>query len=490
MPELLIVGLGPGSREQISLGAWELLCSQSALLLRTTSHPVVAELAAQGISFESCDDLYQRLPSFDQVYAAICQRIAGLLRQHPRVVYAVPGHPLVAERTVTELLRQAPQLGAVVRLVSSGSSLEATYQAVGVDPTAGLLVADALDAANLQLNPAWSTIYLQLYDRLVAGDLKLRLLEVFPPDWPVTLVRAAGSEQQSSEQLPLCELDHRAPDHLTSLFVPACPERLTAGGHLEQLVQVMERLRAPEGCPWDREQDHQTLKPYLLEEAYEVLEAIDQQDMHKLADELGDLLLQVVFHAQIAKEDGDFDLAEPVRLIVQKMRRRHPHVFGDTIVNSSAEVLQNWQAIKATERQGQVLGSLLDGVPRNMPGLLQAFKLQQKAAQVGFDWPDVSGAWLKVREEIAEMQEAAAAGDPVALQQEFGDLLFAMVNVARFQGVEPESALLGTVVKFRRRFAYIEQQAERDGGRVADYSLEELDRWWEEAKQGEKAGSC
>jgi tetrapyrrole methylase family protein/MazG family protein len=251
---------------------------------------------------------------------------------------------------------------------------------------------------------------------------------------------------------------------------------------LEDLSDIMEKLRAPEGCPWDREQDHYTLQPYLLEEAYEVLEAIDQQDMHKLADELGDLLLQVVFHAQVAKENGDFDLAEPIRLIVAKMRRRHPHVFGDVTVSSSAEVLDNWQAIKAKERAGQPVDSLLDNVPRNMPGLLQAFKLQQKAAIVGFDWPDVQGAWQKVQEEMAEVLSAAAEQDPLALQQELGDLLFAVVNVARFYDVEPESALLSTVIKFRTRFRYIEQQAERAGHRVEDYSLEELDRWWDQAK--------
>ncbi len=482
MTELVIVGLGPGSREQVSLGAWRVLASGAPLLLRTSHHPLASLLTEQGIAWESCDDLYQALPTFDQVYEAIWQRLQQMLEQHSRVVYAVPGHPLVAERTVRELLNRPPGQGVVVRLQSSMSSLEAIYQAVGHDPGNGLLVADALDADGLDLNPSWPTIYLQLYDRLVAGELKLRLLELYPAEWEITLVRQAGTDAVTTEQIPLWQLDHREPDHLTSLFVPACPEARTAGRLLEELLQVMERLRAPEGCPWDREQDHFSLKPYLLEEAYEVLEAIDQQDMHKLADELGDLLLQVVFHAQVAKENGDFDMRLPTQLIVEKMRRRHPHVFADTIVQSSADVLRNWQEIKAQERAGTPTSSLLDRVPKNMPGLLQAFKLQQKAATVGFDWPDVGGAWQKVKEETAEFEQAVLSADVPSQQEELGDLLFAVVNVARFHGIEPEAALLATVSKFRRRFAYIEQQAERAGRPLTDYSLEELDRWWEEAK--------
>ncbi|MGI6359339.1 MAG: nucleoside triphosphate pyrophosphohydrolase [Bacillota bacterium] len=482
MAELLIVGLGPGSRQQISLGAWQQLTSGLPLILRTSHHPLAAELADHGVEFTSCDDLYQQHPTFEQVYQAIWQRLQLQLQQHNRVVYAVPGHPLVAERTVRELVSRPPEQGVVIRLISSMSSLEAIYQAVDHDPSTGLLVADALDADGLDLNPAWPTIYLQLYDRLIAGELKLRLLELYPAEWPVVLVHQAGTDRVSTTRIPLWQLDHQDPDHLTSLFVPACPEAKTAGRWLEELMQVMERLRAPEGCPWDLEQDHQSLRPYLLEEAHEVLEAIDQGDMHKLADELGDLLLQVVFHAQIAKENGDFDLRTPVRLIVEKMRRRHPHVFGQVTVRSSADVLRNWQAIKAEERAGRVSSSLLQGVPKVMPGLLQAYKLQQKAATVGFDWPDVSGAWQKVKEETAEFEQALETGDPIACQDELGDLLFAIVNVARFHGIEAETALLSTINKFRRRFAYIEQQAEREGHPLTDYTLEELDRWWEEAK--------
>lgn len=256
-----------------------------------------------------------------------------------------------------------------------------------------------------------------------------------------------------------------------------------AGELLIELAEVMDKLRSPEGCPWDREQDHKSLMPYLVEEAYEVLEAIQLGDMNKLAEELGDLLLQIVFHAQVAMEQGSFDLAAPIEQIVAKLKRRHPHVFGEGKADSSQQVLLDWEAIKAEERKGTVIDSLLDVVPRNMPALMQACKIQRKAAKVGFDWDSIDGAWAKVTEEKAELLAASASGDSEKINEELGDLLFAVVNVSRFLEVEPETALLGTVMKFRHRFAYIEEQARAAGKALPDYTLSELDHWWDEAKQ-------
>ncbi len=482
MSHLHIVGLGPGSLDGISLGSWNLLNSGLPVLLRTARHPVVQQLQAHGLNLLTCDDLYESGNSFADVYAGIEARIEQLLREHGTVVYAVPGHPLVAESTVKALLAQAPTKGIKVSVMGSMSSLEASYQLLGIDPAEGIVIADALDAELLQITPEKHHLFVQLYDRLVASELKLKLLDIYPAEWQVTLLRAAGTDAAETRSIPLWQLDHFAHDHLTSLFIPACGDAKTAGQLLHELTDVMDKLRLPDGCPWDSEQTHHTLKPYLLEESYEVLEAIDQEDMHKLADELGDLLLQVVFHAQIAKENGEFDLRLPIQNIVDKLKRRHPHVFGDVTVTSAAEVVDNWQAIKATEGGGDANKPLLKSVPSNLPALLQSFKLQQKAARVGFDWPDVQGAWDKVQEEMQELHEAARSGDLQAISGELGDLLFAVVNVARFLQVEPEAALLSTVVKFRSRFAHIEARAQQAGKQVADFSLEQLDKWWNEAK--------
>jgi tetrapyrrole methylase family protein/MazG family protein len=255
---------------------------------------------------------------------------------------------------------------------------------------------------------------------------------------------------------------------------------------LDPLVDVMASLRGPEGCPWDKEQTHTSLRRYLIEECYEVIEAIDENDMHKLVEELGDLLLQVVFHARLAEEAHAFDMNDVIEGVTAKMIRRHPHVFGQTKVRDSAEVLVNWAAIKKQEKElgGQDNG-VLAGVPKGIPALLRSYKIQGRAAQVGFDWPSVDGAWEKVFEEAEELKSAVASGDRQAMTDELGDLLFAVVNVARFLQIEPELALAATTAKFEHRFQYIEEQAALKGYSVEDLSLEAMDTLWEQAKKQE-----
>ena len=253
----------------------------------------------------------------------------------------------------------------------------------------------------------------------------------------------------------------------------------------KRLVEIMAQLRAPDGCPWDREQTHETLKPYLIEEAYEVLDAIDDGTDADLASELGDVLLQVVFHAQVASEEGRFDVEEVARAISDKLERRHPHVFGDVEADTPEKVLKNWDAIKRDEKadKGQVRKGLLDDVPRQLPALLRAENLQKKAARVGFDWERLEEVADKAREEVTEFIETLAHPDrPERIKEEFGDLLFAIVNVARFVGVSPEDALTHTNRKFVTRFQHIEKRLEEDGRTPEDATLEEMDRFWDEAK--------
>ncbi|MGI6143364.1 MAG: nucleoside triphosphate pyrophosphohydrolase [bacterium] len=255
---------------------------------------------------------------------------------------------------------------------------------------------------------------------------------------------------------------------------------------LDPLVDVMESLLGEGGCPWDREQDHLSLRRYLLEECYEVIEAIEENNMHKLCEELGDLLLQIVFHACLAQAQRDFSLKDVVAGVTAKMIRRHPHVFGDVVVQDSEEVLVNWQQIKERERGAGQGESILAGIPRQLPALLRAQKLQARAAQVGFDWADVTGAWEKVEEELQEVKEAGREGNPGAMEEEIGDLLFAIVNVARFLAVEPETALTRTNNKFIKRFHYIEAQARRAERNLKEMTLAEMDNLWNKAKNNGK----
>jgi len=282
--------------------------------------------------------------------------------------------------------------------------------------------------------------------------------------------------------------------------------RKDVGGWFEKLVAVQMRLRAPKGCPWDREQTHQSLRTFLIEEAYEVLDAMEAGDDAKFADELGDLLLQVLFHADIAREAGRFDVVDVIRAIHDKMIRRHPHVFGDVTAKNSAEVLRNWERIKAEERRvlaqsagknpadevggapesGKVVPSLLDGVARSLPATLEGFQLTRKASRIGFDWDSAHGVLEKVREEGDEMERALTEGDAAALEEEMGDLLFAAVNLARFLKIDPEIALKRANGKFFARFRAMEATARKGGRELASLPRDEMERLWDAAKQREK----
>lgn len=253
---------------------------------------------------------------------------------------------------------------------------------------------------------------------------------------------------------------------------------------VERLLDIMARLRGPDGCPWDREQTMKSLRPYVLEETYEVLEAIESGDAREHCEELGDLLLQIVFQAQLAREAGQFDFADVAQAIADKLVSRHPHVFGDAQVKDAAGVLTQWVALKQKERAAKGRGtSVLEGVPREMPALARADRLTEKASRVGFDWPDAGGARAKVDEELRELDEAIATGDPKRMEEELGDLLFAVANLARKLSLPPEEALRNAIGRFVARFEYIEQGLARRGVERGGATLEEMDRLWNEAKR-------
>ena len=252
------------------------------------------------------------------------------------------------------------------------------------------------------------------------------------------------------------------------------------------LLKIMSMLRAPNGCPWDREQDHKSLKRYLIEEAYEVLEAIDEESPAKLCDELGDLLLQVVFHAQIAKENQQFDLGDVIHGVSAKMINRHRHVFGGEEAETPDDVMTIWEKVKKEEKGQKTQTQVLNGVPSNLPALMRSFKVQQKAAQVGFDWDDIKDAMQKIKEEFDELEQAYNNKNEANIEEELGDLLFAVVNVSRFLKIQPELALTATTNKFIRRFEYVEQCAAKEGKQLTDMSLSEMDAFWDESKKLER----
>lgn len=479
---LTLLGLGPGHSDDLTRRAWKTLESAAHVYLRTERHPCVPDLPT-GPTYHPCDDLYETHKAFSAVYDAITARVLGAARNSD-VVYAVPGDPFMGEATTARLLQGAEAAGIHVEIVHGLSFVEPSLKLVGVDGMGGLQILDGLDIAALHhpsINPDAPALIGQVYSRQVASDIKLTLMNQYADDFAVTLIHAAGTPDAIMETLPLHELDRSDNiSHLTSLYIPAAGNMAS----FEQFQEIIAHLRAPEGCPWDREQTHESLRPYLIEEAYEVLEAIDNGDWNALYEELGDLLLQVVLHTQVAIDDGEFYMTDVLRHVSNKMIRRHPHVWGDTVANDAGTVLKNWEMLKKAEYAANGRGgqrdSLLDGVPKGLPALAQSLKYQEKAAKVGFDWPEVSGVLDKVREEMAEIE---AAPTPEARFEEFGDLMFVLVNFARWMGIaDPESALREANAKFYRRFRYVENAVAESGKPFSDYTLAELDVFWDAAK--------
>ena len=484
MGSITIVGLGPGPFGCLSLETWDVIRQAPKLLLRTAVHPTVEDLRSRGVDFTSYDTFYDQGEDFDSVYRAIADDVIEQARVAD-VVFAVPGSPMVAEKTVGLIREAAGAVGLPIVVLPGMSFFELLCNRLGIDPQQGLTLVDALEVETLPKDLATGLVITQVFSPLVASELKLALMERLPDEAPVIVARHLGLPDESVTTVPLFELDRQAGfDHLTSVYAPPA----STGGErfeLDPLVKVMSRLRSPDGCPWDIEQSHATLRRYIIEEVYEVLEAIDEQDPTHLCEELGDLLLQIVFHARMAEEAGDFSMQDVVDTVTEKLIRRHPHVFGDISVQDAAEVIVNWDAIKRREKK-QKPKSALDGVPQGLPALLRANKLQMKAAKVGFDWDDIAPVWDKVAEELAELRQAATSGDPAEIEDELGDVVFAVVNLGRFLGVETEVALNRANNKFSRRFFQVEALLRQQGRKWQELDLAQMDELWLAVKAEEK----
>lgn len=489
MNEITVIGLGAGDINQLPLGVYKKLKNAKKVYIRTNDHPVISELVEEGISFESFDAVYEKYDTFQPVYEEIVSLLLNESESQP-VLYAVPGHPLVAEQTV-QLLISAESEGKVLLTIEGGQSfLDSTFAALKIDPIEGFQLIDGTSFSIHDVDMRAHLLIAQVYDTYSASEVKLTLMERYREDYPVTVVTAAGSSGEQLKTVPLYELDQVVElNNLTTVYLPPVKDFEDALKDWSTFRRIVSILRGPNGCPWDKEQTHESLKKYLVEEVHEFLAAVDEEDDFGMVEELGDILLQVFLHAQIGEDNGYFNLEEILESISEKMIRRHPHVFGEVSVENSNDVVANWEAIKKQEKAEQEEGSILKGEFRASSSLQTSFNYQKKAATVGFDWPDVQEAWRKFEEEWQEFREEIQNGSGITRLDEFGDVLFTLVNIARFYKISPEEAMIHANEKFSRRFQYVEKKVKESGQLFSDYTLEQLDKFWDEAKMMEKGRS-
>lgn len=466
---ITILGLGPGNPAHLTREAWALLEEASEIYLRTARHPTVEGLPTH-LQVHTFDHLYEQAETFEQVYEAIAQEVVTLGKRPEGVIYAVPGHPWVGEATTPRILALAQEAGISVQVVEGLSFLEPTFSALGLDPLDGLQVVDALDLARQhypQVVLERPLLVGQLYSRQLASDVKLTLMACYPDEHPVILMRAVGTAGAEKRRLPLLELDRqRDVDHLTCLLVPP----RDAPGSVLALQEVVAHLRAPEGCPWDREQTHQSLRSELLEEAYEALQALDEEDTEKLREELGDLLLEVLLQMQIAADEGEFQPPDVVAGIVGKLMRRHPHVFGEVNVSGSAEVIRNWEEAKRLERGDRGFGDMLNGIPKALPALAQCQAYQKRVARVGPALPSPEEALAWLRQEAGREPDRAMETRAAFLAR----LLFAVTALAQAWGLDAESVLREGNRAFAAAFAQTAAAVERREARWDETPWERL----------------
>lgn len=484
MGKIIVIGLGPGDPDLLTIGAVKALKKGYKIYLRTEKHPTVSFFHENNIEFESYDFMYEKGEDFDVIYENIAKDLVKKSEEHGIIIYCVPGHPLVAEKTVSLLTKYRDKGEVELQVYSGVSFIDSVINTVGKDLISGMKVVDGLNLDIQSVDINVDNIITQVYNRIIASEVKLKLMEVYDDEYEIYIIRAAGVPgEERILKIPLYELDRiEWIDYLTSIYIPKIDDENRLKYDLNNLINIMEKLRSKDGCPWDVKQTHQSLREYVLEEAYEVVDAIDRDDMDSLAEELGDLLLQVVFHSQIGKEEGYFTIWDVISGICNKLINRHPHVFGELTYRDSEEVITNWNKIKDKEKNIESYSQRLESIAKGLPALIKSFKLQQKVADIGFDWSDVNGALDKVKEELQEVLIELKEDNKNRLEEEIGDLLFAVVNVSRYLKVNPEVALNKTINKFIERFKQMENISKELGKDLQLMTLEEMDELWERTK--------
>jgi len=474
---ITVVSLGPGDPELLTAQSMNAMKKAKRLIFRTAQHPVYAALTEAGVQSTSLDDYYDRYEDFDEMHRDMAKALWAEAEHHA-VVFAVLDAG--TDGAVRELRAQQPQ-DAVLRILPGVTLADACIAQLpgNLAPIGALRTIPAEDAVTAAADPTTPLLITEIWNRSLACDLKLRLCDVYGDELPTVLFPSTVKTNRKPQNIQLWEMDRlHTYDHTVCLYLPAVPLQQRTRYGFQDLQSIMHQVRRQ--CPWDREQTHQTLRRYLIEEAYEAVGAVDEGDMDHLADELGDVLLQVAFHADIAESAYEFTMQDITTAIVHKMLYRHAHIFGNVHCDTPEEVADSWEKLKKAEKGLMSQGSVLADVSKSLPALMRAEKVQKKAAQVGFDWDTPQDALPKVHEEADEvLTELQNARDP---DEELGDLLFSCVNVARLSGIDPEQALKNATEKFIKRFSAMENLIKLDEKSLKDLTLSEMDVYWNRVK--------
>ena len=478
-PTITVLSLGPGDPGLLTLQAADALRSARQLVLRTEQHGVAAWLKEQNIPFTTLDALYDEFWDFDELHAAMAARLWKMAADSP-VTYAVMD--ATTDGSVTALGENQPEGAALIRLAGV-SMADAHLTALPEKQLgrSGLRIIPAMDCEGAQHDPRMALLITEIDSPVLAGTVKLRLTDLYDDEMTVTFIPSTVKSRRRAVEMPLMELDRqRTYDHTVAVYIPPVAMAERKRFCFADLVEILDILRGENGCPWDREQTHESLRKYLIEEAYEAVGAIDEGDIDALADELGDVLLQVVFHANVGKSHGDFAIGDVTSNICRKMIYRHAHIFGNDKCATAQEVTANWEKLKKAEKGLTSQASVLADVSKGLPALMRAHKVQKKAANVGFDWDTALEALPKVHEEAQEVKAELDAGrDPA---EELGDLLFSCVNVTRLCGLDAEELLKNATEKFILRFTAMENLIKCAGKSLEGLTLSEMDVYWNQVK--------
>ncbi len=482
MAKIYVIGLGPGSIDDLTLGAVNRIHKGDENFLRTEKHPTISYFKEKNIPYTSFDYIYDSKDEFKDVYETIAELLIEKTLTGKDINYFVPGNPLVAEKTVEILIER----NIDIEIIGGMSFIDPLILGVKRDPIDGLKIVDGTVFKFSMVDINTDIIITQTYNKRILSEIKLILSDIYGDEHNIYIIDSAGIKgQERVNNIPIYLLDrYEDAGPLTSIYIPRIEQSDKKIFDFNDIIDIMKKLRGEDGCPWDMKQTHKSIRKCMIEEAYEAVDAIDGDDTQSLIEELGDVLLQVIFHAEIAFDEGEFNIVDITTSLAEKLIYRHPHIFLNEEVVNSGEVVYNWDRLKDLQRGFETIGEKLDSIS-SLPSLVKGYKIQGIAAKVGFDWPEVSGVLAKIKEEYGEVLEVIESSnmDYDRLEDEIGDLFFSIVNLARFFNIDPEVAMNRTNRKFIDRFKHMEEVTTSQGKKLGDMSLDEMDSLWSLAKK-------